>query len=170
MSAPGRSASTPLRARVLATFGRSSLVRDAADVDAALLPATRRGRKGDVVVGDFVQCSCARDQATIESIEPRQTLLFRADAFRTKELAEVQIDRGIPFVAVDRFRAAAAARGVPADDVEDVAAAYERAQQQGLESGALLVVGLGAIVALLAGWMPSEVASAASGRRTRSPG
>jgi MFS family permease len=89
---------------------------------------------------------------------------------RTKELAEVQIDRGIPFVAVDRFRAAAAARGVPADDVEDVAAAYERAQQQGLESGALLVVGLGAIVALLAGWMPSEVASAASGRRTRSPG
>ena len=87
MSAPGRSASTPLHARVLATFGRSSLVRDAADVNAPLLPATRRGRKADVVVGDLVQCSCAHDQATIESIEPRRSLLFRADAFRTKELA-----------------------------------------------------------------------------------
>lgn len=87
MSGTGRPSSSPLRARVVATFGRSSLVRDASDVAAPLLPATRRGRKGDVVVGDVVLCSCAHEQATIESIEPRRSLLFRADQFRSKELA-----------------------------------------------------------------------------------
>jgi ribosome biogenesis GTPase len=87
MSTSGRSEPTRLRARVVATFGRSSLVRDADHLDGPLLPATRRGRKGDVVVGDVVQCSCAHEQATIESIEPRRTLLFRADQFRIKELA-----------------------------------------------------------------------------------
>jgi ribosome biogenesis GTPase / thiamine phosphate phosphatase len=87
MSAPGRSVPTRLRARVVATFGRGNLVRDADHLDGPVLPATRRGRKGDVVVGDVVQCSCAHEQATIESIEPRRTLLFRADQFRIKELA-----------------------------------------------------------------------------------
>ncbi len=84
--------------------------------------------------------------------------LLRSEAavgLTTRQVAEVQLDRGLPFVAVDRFRSEAAARGVPADDVEDVAAVYERAQQHGLESGAILVVGLGVVVALLAGWMPS---------------
>lgn len=87
MSGSGRSAAGLLRARVVATFGRSSLVRDIADSSAAPLPATRRGRKADVVVGDVVRCSCAHDQATIESVEPRRTLLFRTDRYRTKELA-----------------------------------------------------------------------------------
>jgi ribosome biogenesis GTPase len=74
-------------ARVVATFGRHSLVREASAADAPLRVATRRGKKGDVVVGDLVHCSVAGEQAAIESIAPRRSLLFRADEFRTKELA-----------------------------------------------------------------------------------
>lgn len=74
-------------ARVLASYGRHSLIRDASAPDAPLLTATRRGKKGDVVTGDLVRCTRDGEQAAIESIEPRRSLLFRADAFRTKELA-----------------------------------------------------------------------------------
>lgn len=77
----------PTLARVVATFGRHSLVRALQPADAPLMIATRRGKKGDVVVGDRVHCSVQGEQAAIESIEPRRSLLFRADEFRTKELA-----------------------------------------------------------------------------------
>jgi ribosome biogenesis GTPase len=80
-------AGAPLIARVVATFGRHSLVRDALSAAAPLLTATRRGKRGDVVVGDLVRCIAVGDQATIESIEPRRSLLFRADEHRVKELA-----------------------------------------------------------------------------------
>ncbi len=74
----------PVRARVIATFGRQSLIDDSRHVR----QATRRGRRGDAVVGDCVLASAtSADQATIESIEPRTTLLYRADGYRTKELA-----------------------------------------------------------------------------------
>lgn len=76
-----------LIARVVATYGRHSLVREASRPEAPLRVATRRGKKGDVVVGDLVACTVSGEQAAIESIEPRRTLLFRADEFRTKELA-----------------------------------------------------------------------------------
>ncbi len=73
-----------MRARVIATFGRQSLIDDAAHIR----QATRRGRRGDVVVGDCVLASVtSAEQARIESIEPRSTLLFRTDKYRTKELA-----------------------------------------------------------------------------------
>jgi ribosome biogenesis GTPase len=50
--------------------------------------ATRRGKRGDVVVGDRVcALAAAAGQASIESIEPRASLLYRTDANRTKELA-----------------------------------------------------------------------------------
>jgi ribosome biogenesis GTPase / thiamine phosphate phosphatase len=73
-----------VRARVIATFGRQSLIDDTAHIR----QATRRGRRGDVVVGDCVIASVTSvEQARIESIEPRSTLLFRTDKYRTKELA-----------------------------------------------------------------------------------
>ncbi len=72
-------------ARVVATYGRRFLVQDA---DGRTWLASRRGKRGDVVVGDRVLCTAAgADSAAIESIEPRRSLLFRADALRTKELA-----------------------------------------------------------------------------------
>ncbi|MDZ7651219.1 MAG: ribosome small subunit-dependent GTPase A [Burkholderiaceae bacterium] len=80
-------AGVSLLARVVATFGRHSLVRAADSPAAPLLIATRRGKRGDVVVGDLVRCTLDGDQAAIESIEPRRSLLFRADAHRVKELA-----------------------------------------------------------------------------------
>lgn len=80
-------AGAPLIARVVATFGRHSLVRAAGVATAPLLTATRRGKRGDVVVGDLVRCTPAGEQAAIESIEPRRSLLFRADEHRIKELA-----------------------------------------------------------------------------------
>jgi ribosome biogenesis GTPase len=73
-----------VRARVIATFGHQSLIDDTKHIR----QATRRGRRGDVVVGDCVLASItSTEQARIESIEPRSTLLFRTDKYRTKELA-----------------------------------------------------------------------------------
>ncbi|HET9023823.1 MAG TPA: ribosome small subunit-dependent GTPase A [Burkholderiaceae bacterium] len=69
----------------MATFGRQSLVEDGAG---NVWTATRRGKKGDVVVGDVVHARpSTAGLARIESVGPRTSLLFRADAFRTKELA-----------------------------------------------------------------------------------
>jgi ribosome biogenesis GTPase len=82
-SAPADTGSTVV-ATVVATFGRNHLVRTE---DGALRQAVRRGKRGDVVVGDQVQCAAAGEQLAIESIAPRRSLLFRSDAVRIKELA-----------------------------------------------------------------------------------
>ncbi|HUL63546.1 MAG TPA: ribosome small subunit-dependent GTPase A [Burkholderiaceae bacterium] len=72
-------------ARVVATFGRNCLLEDTAGVEWS---AVRRGRRGDLVVGDEVRATAsAPGQAAVESIELRRSLLYRADAHRTKELA-----------------------------------------------------------------------------------
>ena len=77
-------------ARVVATFGTQSLIEDNGGT---VWTATRRGRKSDVVVGDLVHArASAPGLARIESVSPRASLLFRADEFRTKELA-ANIDR-----------------------------------------------------------------------------
>jgi ribosome biogenesis GTPase len=79
------SAPIPGPARVVATFGRRSLVAtDSGD----LLTAIRRGKRGDVVVGDRVELAPGEiDPAVIESIGERSSLPYRADAERTKEMA-----------------------------------------------------------------------------------
>lgn len=83
--APDAGAAGEFSARVVASYGRQYGVADDRGVEWL---ATRRGKRGDVVVGDRVRCRASGErQATIEAIEPRRTLLFRADAFRTKELA-----------------------------------------------------------------------------------
>lgn len=72
-------------ARVIATYGRTSMLEDERG---AIWSAVRRGRRADVVVGDLVSATAsAEGQAAIESIAKRSSLLYRADAFRTKELA-----------------------------------------------------------------------------------
>jgi ribosome biogenesis GTPase / thiamine phosphate phosphatase len=78
-------ASATFPARVIATYGRASLIEDS---DGQHWSATRRGKRGDVVVGDRVRAvASAAGQASIESIDPRESLLYRTDANRTKELA-----------------------------------------------------------------------------------
>ena len=78
-------AGNPVRARVVATFGRQSLVATEAG---QLLNAVRRGKRGDVVIGDRVLLAADQSEpAVIESIAPRTSLLYRADATRAREMA-----------------------------------------------------------------------------------
>lgn len=72
-------------ARVVASFGRHYLI----ETDTGeMLTASRRGKRGDVIVGDRVRARRAGDgQAVIDAVLPRRSLLFRADHLRTKEMA-----------------------------------------------------------------------------------
>jgi ribosome biogenesis GTPase len=75
---------TSTTARVIASYGRHYLI----DCDGRLLTATRRGKRGDVVVGDQVHFTASGDgQAVIDSMAARSSLLFRSDSVRSKELA-----------------------------------------------------------------------------------
>ncbi len=72
-------------ARVIATHGKHSFVETG---DKATYEAVRRGKRGDVVVGDMVRCLLSsREQVAIEGVLPRKSLLYRSDEFRTKPLA-----------------------------------------------------------------------------------
>lgn len=85
MNAAAHAAVAEFEARVVATFGRQFLLEDDRG---SVWTATRRGKKGDVVVGDRALArASAPGQARIESVRPRRSLLYRADALRTKELA-----------------------------------------------------------------------------------
>jgi ribosome biogenesis GTPase len=83
-------APSAFEARVVAGYGRHCLLEDRAGL---LYEGQRRGKRGDVVVGDRVRClRSATAQATIESILPRASLLLRADGARSKALA-ANVDR-----------------------------------------------------------------------------
>ena len=78
------------RARVVAGYGRHFIVEDD---DGRLYEAKRRGKRGDVVIGDRVSCiRAAAAQAAIEAILPRASLLMRTDGVRSKALA-ANVDR-----------------------------------------------------------------------------
>jgi ribosome biogenesis GTPase len=82
---PAARAPRSFEARVVASYGRHFLVEDGAG---SLYEAQRRGKRGDVVIGDRVRCAAAGNaQAAIEEILPRTTLLMRADGQRSKALA-----------------------------------------------------------------------------------
>ena len=85
MSAAGTASAETFDARVLASYGRNHVVGD--DAGRRYI-AVRRGKRGDVAIGDRVRCSPTGDgQAAIEERLPRRSLLHRADAWRSKELA-----------------------------------------------------------------------------------
>lgn len=76
---------TPLTARIVAGHGRHYY---AETDEGTLFEARRRGKKGDVVVGDWVDCTPADERTlAVESIQPRRNLLFRSDEWRVKSLA-----------------------------------------------------------------------------------
>ncbi len=81
-----------------------------------------RGKKSDCVVGDLVRWRPTGDEGVIEAIEPRRNLVFRRDAWRTKEFA-ANLDQLLIFVAAEpvfsesqlaRALIGARAAGVPA--------------------------------------------------------
>lgn len=115
------------------------------DGQGALWSAVRRGRRGDVVVGDQVEATAvAGGQAAIEAIAPRSSLLYRTDAFRTKELAANVEQVLVVFASRPSFNLwflwksllAARAAGIDATvvrnktDLEDGAAAAQAALEE----------------------------------------
>lgn len=75
---------TKTTATVIAAHGRHYL----AQADGKLLHCVTRGKKTDVAVGDRVSVkSTAPGQAVIESIDERESLLFRSDQYKSKLLA-----------------------------------------------------------------------------------
>lgn len=74
-----------LTGRVTRTHGRHHYVTTQ---QGEVFEAHRRGKKADVVVGDIVTCTQpSGGVVAIESIEPRENLLYRSDEWRIKELA-----------------------------------------------------------------------------------
>jgi ribosome biogenesis GTPase / thiamine phosphate phosphatase len=71
--------------QIIAAFGRHYL---AELPDSSRLECVPRGKKSEVACGDFVELQrTAIDQAVIESILPRRTLLYRSVAHREKLIA-----------------------------------------------------------------------------------
>jgi ribosome biogenesis GTPase / thiamine phosphate phosphatase len=75
---------TELAATVIAAHGRHYL----AQAGEEKLQCVTRGKKSDVAVGDVVHLKrTSNDQAVIESIAERKTLLYRSDQYKSKLLA-----------------------------------------------------------------------------------
>jgi ribosome biogenesis GTPase len=74
-----------LRAQIIAAFGRSYLAELPGGEMLECLP---RGKKSEIACGDIVEIArTATDQAVIERITDRTSLLYRSDAFRQKLIA-----------------------------------------------------------------------------------
>jgi ribosome biogenesis GTPase len=113
------SGSTPLTGIVIAAHGRHYL----ADVDGSKLQCVTRGKKTNVAVGDKVNLKMtSEDQAVIESIAERDTLLYRSDQYKSKLLAAnltrlfivVATEPGFADDLVSRSLVAAEAAGIEA--------------------------------------------------------
>ena len=73
-----------LTGTIVAAHGRHYL----ADVDGEFLQCVTRGKKTNVAVGDIVHLKrTSNDQAVIEKIAERTTLLYRSDQYKSKLLA-----------------------------------------------------------------------------------
>jgi ribosome biogenesis GTPase len=78
------SKSAELTGTIVAAHGRHYL----ADVDGEFLQCVTRGKKTNVAVGDIVHLKrTSNDQAVIEKIAERSTLLYRSDQYKSKLLA-----------------------------------------------------------------------------------
>jgi ribosome biogenesis GTPase len=108
---------TDITGIVIAAHGRHYLV----EADSAKLQCVTRGKKSDVAVGDAVNLQrTSANQAVIESIAERKTLLYRSDQYKSKLLAAnvtqlfivVATEPGFSDDLVSRSLVAAEAAGV----------------------------------------------------------
>jgi ribosome biogenesis GTPase len=113
------SGSTGLTGTVIAAHGRHYL----ADVDGRKLQCVTRGKKTNIAVGDVVNLKMtSEDQAVIESIAERKTLLYRSDQYKSKLLAAnltrlfivVATEPGFADDLISRSLVAAEAAGIEA--------------------------------------------------------
>ena len=104
---------------IIAAHGRHYL----ADVAGRKLQCVTRGKKTNVAVGDKVNLKMtSEDQAVIESIAERETLLYRSDQYKSKLLAAnltrlfivVATEPGFADDLVSRSLVAAEAAGIDA--------------------------------------------------------
>ena len=92
-----RALTEPESALVIASYGRRYLLHF--EADGAQRSAVSRGKRTEACVGDHVAASrLGVDQAVIERIEPRRTLLQRSDRYRSKALA-ANVDRAMIVIA-----------------------------------------------------------------------
>jgi ribosome biogenesis GTPase len=104
---------------IVAAHGRHYV----AQADGRSLHCVTRGKKSDVAVGDIVRLKqTSPEQAVIEAIEPRKTLLYRSDQYKSKLLAAnltqlfivVATEPGFSDDLVSRALVAAEAAGISA--------------------------------------------------------
>jgi len=134
-----------LTGTIIAAHGRHYL----ADVDGEKLQCVTRGKKTNVAVGDVVHLKrTSNDQAVIEQIAERTTLLYRSDQYKSKLLAAnisrlfivVATEPGFADDLVSRALVACEAAGIEAHlilnktDVEDL---LPRARERAAVYGAL---------------------------------
>ncbi|HEX7645038.1 MAG TPA: ribosome small subunit-dependent GTPase A [Burkholderiaceae bacterium] len=124
--------------RVIAAHGRHYVV----DIGDERLHCVTRGKKSDVAVGDIVDIKrTSNDQGVIESIQERQTLIYRSDQYKSKLLAAnltqlfvvVATEPGFSDDLVSRALVAANAAGVAAHLILnkiDVAASLPKARER----------------------------------------
>jgi ribosome biogenesis GTPase len=123
---------------IIAAHGRHYV----ADVDGRILQCVTRGKKTNVAVGDVVHLKqTSEDQAVIEKIDERKTLLYRSDQYKSKLLAAnvtrlfivVATEPGFADDLVSRSLVAAEAAGVEAHLIlnkTDVEALLPRARER----------------------------------------
>ena len=108
-----------IRGLIIAAHGRHYL----ADVAGRKLQAVTRGKKINIAVGDTVNLKMtSEDQAVIESIAERHTLLYRSDQYKSKLLAAnltrlfivVATEPGFADDLISRSLVAAEAAGIDA--------------------------------------------------------
>lgn len=104
---------------IIAAHGRHYL----ADIDGRKLQCVTRGKKTNIAVGDVVNLKMTSDdQAVIESIAERKTLLYRSDQYKSKLLAAnltrlfivVATEPGFADDLISRSLVAAEAAGIEA--------------------------------------------------------
>jgi ribosome biogenesis GTPase len=122
---------------VVTGYGRHYIVETP---DGTRLVCHPRGKKSDCVVGDRVRWQATGDEGVIEHVEPRRSLLFRQDEWKTKAFA-ANLDQILVMVASEpvfsesqlaRALIAAESAGIAARillnkaDLPQIAAARER--------------------------------------------
>jgi ribosome biogenesis GTPase len=132
-----------LQGTIVAAHGRHYLADVEADGNHQLLQCVTRGKKTNVAVGDIVHLKrTSNDQAVIEKIAERTTLLYRSDQYKSKLLAAnisrlfivIATEPGFTDDLVSRALVACEAAGIEAhlilnkvDVTEGLARARERA-------------------------------------------
>lgn len=85
MNAATKQRVEPGRGRVVACFGRRSLVETA---DGTVISCVSRGRRTGITCGDWVRVSgTSTGEGVVEDIEPRTSLIYRSDERREKAIA-----------------------------------------------------------------------------------